>query len=138
MAANTSPISPATPAESWNATPLTSANTALDGTGTVGTIFTAGANGSRVPRLRIVHRGSNVATVLRIFENNGLTNATPANNNLMTEITIAVNTLSQVAASVFYDLYLNIVMKAGYKLNYTTGTAVAAGHSVGTPDAGDY
>ena len=138
MSANTSPISPISPAESWNATPLTSANTALDGTGTVGTIITAGANGTRVPRVRIVHRGTNVATVLRIFENNGATNATPANNNLVAEITVAANTLSQIAASVFYDLYLNIVLKPTYKLNYTIGTAVAAGHSVGVPDSGDY
>lgn len=138
MAANTAPISPATSAESWNATPLTSANTALDGTGTVGTIITAGSNGTRVPRIRIVHRGTNVATVLRIFENNGSTNTTASNNNLVSEITVAANTLSQVAQSVFYDLYMNIVLKPGYKLNYTIGTAVAAGHSVGCPDAGDY
>ena len=138
MAANTSPISPGTPAESWNATPLTSANTATDGTGTVGTIITAGANGTRVNRLRIVHRGTNVATVMRIFENNGLTNATPANNNLVAEVTVPANTISQVAASVQIDLWLNIVLKPGYKLNYTIGTAVAAGHSVSALDAGDY
>ena len=138
MSANTNPISPATPAESWNPTPITAANTAMDGTGTVGTIITAGANGTRVPRLRIVHRGTNVATVMRIFENNGLTNATPANNNLVAEITVPANTLSQVAASVFIDHPINIVLKSGYKLNYTIGTAVASGHSVGTPDAGDY
>lgn len=138
MAANTSPISPIAPAESWNTTPLVSANTALDGTGTVGTIITAGANGTRVPRVRVVHRGSNVATVLRIFENNGLTNATPGNNNLIAEETIPLNTLSQVAKSVFFDIFLNVILKPGYKLIYTIGTAVAAGHSVGTPDAGDY
>lgn len=138
MAANTSPISPIAPAESWNTTPLVAANTALDGTGTVGTIITAGANGARVPRVRVVHRGTNVATVLRIFENNGSSNATPGNNNLVAEETIAANTLSQVAKSVFVDIWLNIVLKPGYKLNYTIGTAVAAGHSVGCPDAGDY
>lgn len=138
MAANTAPISPIAPAESWNTTPLTSANTAMDGTGTVGTIITAGTNGTKVPRVRIVHRGTNVATVLRIFENNGSTNATPGNNNLVAEETIAANTVSQVAKSVFYDVYLNIVLKPGYKLNYTIGTAVASGHSVGVPDAGDY
>jgi len=139
MAANTQPISPIAPAESWNTTPLVGANTALDGTGTVGTIITAGPNGTRVPRVRIVHRGANVATVLRIFENNGLTNATPGNNNLIAEITIAtVAALSQVAAPIFYDLWLNIILKPGYKLLYTIGTAVATGHSVSAPDAGDY
>lgn len=138
MTANVTPISPIAPAESWVATPLTAANTALDGTGTVGTVITAGANGCRVPRIRIVHRGTNVATVLRIFENNGSSNATPANNNLLSEVTVPANTISQVAASVFIDHPLNVILKAGYKLNYTIGTAVAAGHSVGCPDAGDY
>ncbi len=138
MPANTNPISPLTPADSWNPTPLVSANTALDGTGTVGTIITAGVNGTRVPRVRIVHRGTNVATVLRVFENNSLTNATPANNDLIAEVTVPANTLSQVAASIFLDIPLNIILKAGYKLLYTIGTAVAAGHSVSCPDAGDY
>jgi hypothetical protein len=142
MAANTLPISPIAPAGSWNPVALTTANVALNGTGTVGTdielIHTAGANGSRVPRVRVVHRGTNIATVLRVFQNNGATNATPANNTLVAEETIAANTLSQVAKSVFYDIYLNVVLKPTYRLYYTIGTAVAAGHAVSTPDAGDY
>ena len=138
MPANTSPISPIAPATSWNAAALTAANTALDGTGTVETIHTAGANGSRVNRVRVVHRGSNVATVMRFFVNNTLTNATPANNTLVGEVTVPANTLSQVAASAFLDVFLNVVLKPGYKLNYTIGTAVAAGHAVSCPDAGDY
>ena len=138
MAANTLPISPIAPAISWNGAPLTAANTAMDGTGTVATIFTAGANGSRVGRLRVVHRGTNVATVMRFFVNNGSSNATPGNNDLIAEITVAANTLSQVAASIFQDVNINCVLKQGYKLNYTIGTAVAAGHSVDAIDAGDY
>jgi hypothetical protein len=142
MAANTNPISPIAPATSWTPVNLTSANTALDGSGTEGTtistLITAGANGTKVPRLRVVHKGANVATVMRFFANNGLTNATPANNTLIAEETIAVNALSQVAKSVFYDIPLNFVLKPGYKLMYTIGTAVAAGHHVTTPDAGDY
>lgn len=137
MAANTAPISPIAPATAWNATVLTAANTALDGTGTVSDIITAGANGAKVPRLRVVHKGSNVATVLRVFLNNGSTNATPANNSLIVEETIAANTLSQVAKSVFYDIPINLALKPGHKLFYTIGTAVAAGHLV-TADAGDY
>ena len=138
MPANTAPISPIAPATSWNAAATTAANTALDGTGAVETIHTAGANGSRVNRVRVVHRGSNVATVMRFFVNNTLTNATPANNTLVGEVTVPANTLSQVAASAFLDVFLNVVLKPGYKLNYTIGTAVAAGHAVSCPDAGDY
>lgn len=136
--ANTNPISPATPATSWNANNITAANTALDGTGTVETAFTAGADGARVGRVRIVHRGTNVATVMRFFLNNGSTNATAANNALLAEATLAASTLSQVAQSLPVEVALNVALKPGYKINYTIGTAVAAGHAVTCPDAGDY
>lgn len=138
MAANTAPISPIAPAISWNPTPILAANTAMDGTGTVGTVNTAGANGNRINRVRICHLGTNVATVMRFFVNNGLTNATAANNVLVGEVTVPANTLNQAAQSAQIDFPLNVVLKPGYKLNYTIGTAVAAGHAVSVPDAGDY
>ena len=139
MAANTIPITPLEPAAApWNSAATLAANTAMDGTGTVQNFFTAGANGSRVNRVRIVHKGTNVATVLRIFRNNGSTNTVAANNSLLHEVTIAANTISQVAASVFYDVALNVALAAGEVLFYTIGTAVAAGHSVTCPDAADY
>lgn len=139
MAANTNPISPGKVADGWNASNITAANTALDGTGTVETLFTADAtNGSRVNKIKITHRGSNVATVMRFFKNNGSTNATAANNVLLAEVTVAANTLSQVAASTSYEVSLNCVLKPSYKINYCIGTAVAAGHAVTCIDAGDY
>lgn len=138
MAANTTPISPIAPNPGFASTVTTAANTALDGTGTVNTFFTAGGNGARVNRIRIVHRGTNVVTVLRIFINNGATNTTAGNNSLISEVTMAANTLSQVAASVFQDVYINAVLKSGYTLFYTIGTAVAAGFAVCAVDAGDY
>jgi hypothetical protein len=138
MAANTSPISPAAPNTGFAATVQTTANTALDGTGTVIGFFTAGANGSRVNRIRVVHRGTNIATVLRIFVNNGSTNGTAGNNSLVHEVTMAANTLSQTAASIFQDLPVNIVLKPAYVLNYTVGTTVATGFAVTCPDGGDY
>lgn len=138
MAANVNPISPIAAATSWNANNVTAANTALDGTGTVETCFTAGTNGARVNRIQVNHRGTNVATVMRFFINNGSTNSTAANNVLLGEVTLAANTLSQVAQSVPVVFAANCVLKPGYKINYTIGTAVAAGHSVICPDAGDY
>jgi hypothetical protein len=138
MAANTSPISPIAQATSWNQSVITAANAALDGTGTVGTLLTAGANGSRVNRLHIQHLGTNVATVMRFWLNNGSANTTPANNVLIAEVTVPANTLSQTAASTAIEAALNVVLKPGYKILYAIGTAVASGHSVSTPDAGDY
>src|SRR5690348_7748618 len=111
MSANTNPISPVSPAVTWPATIITAANTALDGTGTVGTLQTAGVNGSRVPTIQIWHLGTNVATVMRFFVNNGSTNTVPANNQLVGEITLPANTLSQVAASVPQTMRLNLFLK---------------------------
>ena len=127
MTANTSPIFGLTPVVGWGV--LDTANTAKDGTGTVVTIFTAGANGARVDKIRYKAKGTNVATVLRIFENNGSTNATAGNNTLIREETIAATTLSEVAALLNgeIDFPEGLVLPAGYKLNSTIGTTISAG-----------
>lgn len=137
MAAGTTPIFCAAPRES-GITTGTSANTAKDGTGTVATVFTAGGNGSKVDEIRFLHMGTNVATAVRIFVNNGSTNATAANNNLIFELTMAANTASEVAAQVFQVItFSNLVLPAGYKLNVTIGTAIASGIMV-TALGGDF
>lgn len=136
MAAGTAPIFVATPACSFVSTG-TSANTNRDGTGTVATVLTAGANGSKIETVILQHLGTNVATVVRFFVNNGSTNATPANNTLVHEETMAANTLSQVAASIPVVWRANLALPTGYVLNVTIGTAVAAGIQV-TAQAGNY
>lgn len=141
--ANTNPISPARPALSWNTVALLNANITTDGSGAEGsgaaTILTAGVDGARISRLRVQHRGINVATVMRFFVNNGLDVAVPANNALIAEVTIpALAALSQVAANPGVDVTLNIFLKGGFRLRYSIGTAVATGHIVTTPDAGEF
>lgn len=127
---NTRPIYSRNPDVQWTQS-ITAANTAKDGTGTVSTIFTADAtNGGRVEKIKIRALGTNVATVLRVFINNGSTNATAANNVLYYEATIAATTLSEVAALVDNEIPIGISLPAGYKLNVTLGTAVSAGLSV--------
>lgn len=125
MAANTIPIFPLTPKLTWG-TDLQTANTAKDGTGTVVTLMTAGANGSRVDYLRARATGTNTATVLRIFINNGSDPTVAANNVLFTEATIAATTLSEVAALADNTIQLDLVLPAGYKLTATIGTTIAA------------
>lgn len=128
MAQNTLPIFPLTPSVQWGSTALATANTAKDGTGTVLTVFTADAtNGSRVDYVKVRAIGTNTATVLRIFINNGSTNATPGNNVLFMERTIASTTLSEVAELADTRIDLDVALAAGYKLNLTIGTTVAAG-----------
>lgn len=120
---------------------VTTANTAKDGTGTVVTIFTADAtNGGRVERIKVRALGTNVATVLRIFINNGSTNTVAANNSLYTELTCPATTLSEVAALLDPAVGITdfpLVLPPGYKLNITIGTTVAAGLQV-TPVGGKY
>lgn len=130
MAANTQPIFSIAGDVEWGATAITTANTAKDGTGTVLTVFTANVDGGFVQRIRFRSAGTNIATVARVFINNGSTNATAANNILYDEITLAATTLSEVAAQPVYELPLNFALPAGYVLNVTLGTTVAAGYYV--------
>lgn len=131
MAQNTAPIYGLVPHIGWGTTALATANTAKDGTGTVLGVFTADAtDGSFVQRIRFRAAGTNIATVARVFINNGSTNSTAANNILWDEITLAATTLSEVAALSTYELPLNFALPAGYVINCTVGTTVAAGYYI--------
>lgn len=136
MAANTIPIYTKAPKIGFTGT-ITTANTAKDGTGTVNLLFTAGADGSRVERVRAKAKGTNVATVLRIFINNGSDPTVAANNALYAEKTLAATTLSEVAELALNELPTTtdptafpLYLPAGYRLYCTLGTAVAAGWQV--------
>ena len=137
MPANTAPIFTLTPAIHWGVT-ITAANTTTDLTsGTIYDIFTGGTEGSYVQKIRFRHVGTNVATVARVWINNGSVTTTATNNSLWDEITIAANTVSQVAASTNYELPLNYALPSSYRIYVTIGTAVAAGLDI-TVIGGDY
>lgn len=135
MPANTSPVFPLTPVIPVGQT-LATANTAKDGTGTVATLYTAGANGSKLSGVQIAYTGTSVATVLRLFINNGSTNATATNNSLYKSVAIPANTLSEVAAANDIPVSLDLTLPAGYKLMATIGTTIAAAIAV-TASGGD-
>ncbi len=132
---NTTPIYSGTPNVSWGT--VTTANTAKDGTGTVVTVYTAGADGGRCDYVRVRALGTNTATVLRVFINNGSTNATASNNVLVGEVTLPATTASATAALVEVGYTFNQALQAGYKINMTIGTAVAAGW-IASAEAGSY
>jgi hypothetical protein len=136
MPQNTSPIFLLTPVVSWAPTG-TAANTNLDGTGTVAAVFTAGTNGSKIEKVILEALGTNVATVIRLFVNNGLATSTGTNNTLVYEIPLAANTISQTAASARVEVAIDLVLPAGFKLTCSTGTAIAAGVQV-TAVGGNY
>jgi len=128
MAANIVPIFPLVPVVAWGT--ILTANTAKDGTGTTSTIFTAGADGAIVQRVRASALGTNTASVLRIFVNNGSTPATATNNTLFAEISLPGTTLSEVGSLIPIDVPLNLPLPAGYRLLAAIGTTVAAGWAI--------
>ena len=142
MAGNTTPIFSKVGQISWSTTdsdlttagPIKTAVTAVDGTGNLVPIFTADAtNGGRVDRVVARAVGTNVATVLRVFINNGSTNATIANSALITEVTCPATTLSQVAALADVVIAASpfpLTLPPGYKLMVAIGTTIAAGLKV--------
>jgi hypothetical protein len=130
MAVNTSPIFSKKGDIQWSPSALSAANTAKDGTGTVATVFTAGPDGSFAQRLVARSLGTNIATVLRVFVNNGGATATAANNSLIAELALGATTLSENAAQPTMDLPLNFPLPPNFKLTCTLGTAVAAGYEV--------
>ena len=138
MPANTSPIFSIAGEIQW-AHSVSTANTTADLTSaTIYAVFTAGANGSYVQKIRFRHTGTNSsATVARIWINNGSTTGTATNNSLWDEITIAANTVSQTAAAINYELPLNFALPAGYVIYVTIGTAAAGGIDVSVI-GGDY
>jgi len=145
MPANTSPIysiTGATDSVAANNTGLIvgpTANTAQDGTGTLYKLFTAGANGSYIQKIRFRPVGSPAATVCRVFiSTSTTTNAT--NTWLYDEITLPAVTLVNNAASSVFELPLNFAIEANYLLYVTFGTSTGSagtGYSV-VAIAGDY
>lgn len=138
------PIFPNAPKVSWGT--VSAANTAKDGTGSVVTVFTAGTSGSRIDKISVRALGANAATVLRLFVNNGQPSSSPTNNSLAYESTIATTSATETTAQVDNILDVNrgtyseaaiSYLPAGYKINVSLGTAIAAGLQV-TVYGGDF
>lgn len=90
MPANTTPIFTLTP--NVGLCTLAAANTTSDGSGTLATLFTAGANGSRVERIRYANAQATAAAssamVIRFF----ITDNAGANPRLLAEVALAAVT----------------------------------------------
>jgi hypothetical protein len=91
-------------------------------------IFTADAtNGSYVQRIRLKPIGTNAASVMRFFINNGSANTTAANNVYYGEVSLPATTISSTTALIEMDYLLNFALPPGFRLYMGLGTAVAAG-----------
>lgn len=143
MAANTDPIYTRLGDVSTNGTtgmsqPITLA--ANDFTGVSANnvlVFTADAtNGGLVQRLRLKAYGTNVASVLRIFINNGAAATTATNNTFFGEIALPATTANAAAVTgPDVDYYFSVgtpglVLNPGFRIYVGLGTAVAGGWAV--------
>jgi hypothetical protein len=73
-------------------TQISTANTNRDGTGTIGTVLTAAAAGTRIDDVKIVATGATTAGVVRLFLHDG------SNSRLWTEVIVTAITPSTTVA----------------------------------------
>jgi hypothetical protein len=92
-------------------------------------IWTADStNGGVLQRIRAKAGGTNIATVLRLFINNGSTNGTATNNVFFGELSLPATTAIATAATIDMEYSMgNLALPAGWRVYGGLGTAVAAG-----------
>lgn len=102
------------------------ANTNRDGTGTLATIFTAGANGSRIDAISLKAVGTSTAGMIRLFIHDG------TNARLLTELPVPATTPSATLPAWEAQLNTNsmsqvlpIILPTGYSLRASTEKAGA-------------
>ena len=100
------------------------ANTNRDGTGTIATVFSAGANGSRIDAINLKAVGTTTAGMLRLFIHDG------ANARLLTEVPVVAITPSGTLPAWEAQLNVNtmtqvlpLVLPTGYSLRASTHNA---------------
>jgi hypothetical protein len=129
---NTQPIYTSSGDTQWTLSAAT-ANTTKDLiSGQIYTAFTASTTGGYVQRMRFKPLGTNVATVARVWINNGGLTTVAANNTYWDDISLPATTLSETSAQPTFELPLNFALPANYKIFVTLGTAVAAGYHITT------
>lgn len=102
-------------------------------------IFTAGADGSIIRAIRLHPIGTNVASLMRFFVNNGSTNGTASNNAFIGEVSLPATTASSTAALTIVEVPFldNLALQPSFRLYMGLATAVAAGW-IAHVLAGDY
>lgn len=113
----TAPAYAATPRHAVGA--LSAANTNRDGTGTVVTVFTAGASGSRIDKVRVVAKATTTAGVVRLFIYDGTDYA------LWKEVLVTAITPSTTVEVFTWEIEFTypILLPTGYSLRASTNNA---------------
>jgi hypothetical protein len=97
---------------------IATANALRDGTGTLGTLITAGTNGIRVDDIYIAATGTTTAGTVRMFLSNGTT------NYLIQELIVSAVTVS--ATTPAWSQPINskgLILQSGWSLKFSTEKA---------------
>lgn len=109
------------------------ANTNRDGTGTIANLFTAGANGSAIFRIRVKAISTTTAGMIRLYGHDGST------TTLTREIPVSAVTPSGTVPTWEAELFFNgneqIVLPSGHSFRCSTNNAESF---VVTVEGGDY
>lgn len=96
---------------------ISTANSNLDGTGTLGTVFTAGANGSLIKTVTIKAQGDSTQGMIRLFIVGG------GNTRLFREIEVQAVDSSGINPRYEFHFDLDFALQSGYVLKASTENA---------------
>jgi hypothetical protein len=109
----------------------TAANTGRDGTGTIATVFTAGASGSRIDDITITAVATTTAGMVRLFLHDG------TNARLWKEVAVSAITPSGTVSAFTSSLFnQNLILQSGWSLRASTHNAEV--FNVAVTRAGDF
>lgn len=111
---------------------VATANTLRDGTGTLGTVYTAGASGARIDRINVTATGTTTAGMIRLFLYDG------TNSRLISELPVIAITPAATTPSFSADIVFDqgMLMQATYQLRASTNNAET--FNVTVTNGGDY
>ncbi len=94
----------------------TTANTGRDGTGTIATLWSAGASGSRIDRVQIKAIATTTAGMIRFFIHDG------SSARLIAEVPVSVVTVATTSPSFEEEIVFDggLLIQTGYSLRVST------------------
>ena len=117
MAVTATPVFPQSPA--YGVAAVSTANTNRDGSGTLGTVVTAGANGTLVERVDVCASGTTTAGVVRLY----ITLDSGPTSRLWKEILVPALTPSVSVAAFMRSIREPVFLPSGYSLRASTHNA---------------
>jgi len=98
---------------------ISTANTNRDGTGTIGTVLTAGINGTRVDRIEIIAIGNTTNNIVRLFIDNG--SVKKLEKEVLVPLTTPGTTVLTFMSTVSYPN--GLVIPSGFFVDASTNNA---------------